>query len=271
MNIPLNPLFGEIPKRVHLNNSPLISVLGQVIFPKIVKISEESYIGDFQESIRVDYPHLHRENIQSVEVNLNQSGIRHQTIETVAWRFVNLERTIRVSLGTDSITLEFSKYVSREEFITRVRSILDALSSTINPVAVIRVGCRYVDRIEGQEHLKSLSKLIRPELLNILQPDLIEQVEFSMTDITCKSKEGRLIVRHGMAPPNFTHDPDIAPPVSTPSWVLDIDSFNLVIQEQRFDTDFISNELDKLAARAYAFFRWSITEKFLMSFGASET
>ncbi|MYB35577.1 MAG: TIGR04255 family protein [Gammaproteobacteria bacterium] len=270
MTFPIDPLFGKIPERVHLNNSPLISVLGQAIFPKIIKISEEGYIGDFQESIRGDYPHLQRDNVQSVEVNLNQSGMRHQTIETVVWRFFNLERTIRVSLGTDSIVLEFSKYVSREEFISRARSVLDALSSTINPVAMIRVGCRYVDRIEGQEHLNSLSKLIRPELLNILQPDLIEQVELSMTDITCKSKEGQLIVRYGMAPPNFTHDPDIAPPVSSPSWVLDIDSFNLEIQEQRFDSDFICDELNRLTGRAYAFFRWSITEEFLTFFGASK-
>ncbi len=146
MALALNPLFGEIPEQVHLNNSPLISVLGQAIFPKIVKISEEGYIGDFQESIRGDYPHLQRDNIQSVEVNLNQSGMQHQTIETIVWRFFDLERTIRVSLGTDAITLEFSKYVSREEFISRTRSILDALSSTISPVTVIRIGCRYVDR-----------------------------------------------------------------------------------------------------------------------------
>ena len=42
-----DPLFGEIPERVLLSDAPLVRVLGQVRFPKIVKIGEESYIAEF--------------------------------------------------------------------------------------------------------------------------------------------------------------------------------------------------------------------------------
>ena len=265
-----DPLFGEVPERVLLGNAPLVRVLGQATFPKIVKISEESYIGDFQEAIRDDYPHLQRDNIQSVEVNVDKSGMQHQTTETVVWRFFDLERIVRVSLGTDAITLETAKYVSRKEFMKQLKIVLDALSSTIKPAAVTRVGFRYVDRIQGGKNLGSLSKLIRPELLNILQPNLLQHIEFSMTNITCITKEGKLIVRYGMAPPKFTHDPDMAPPVENPSWVLDIDSFSTKCEGSEFEPNLLCKGLNEVAARAYAFFRWGITDEFLQYFGVTE-
>ncbi len=265
-----DPLFGEVPERVLLRNAPLVRALGQATFPKIVKISEESYIGEFQEAIRGDYPHLQRDNIQSVEVNVDGSSMQHRAIETVVWRFLDLKRIIRVSLGTNAITLETAKYVSRREFIERLKAVLDALSLTIKPAAVSRVGFRHVDRIQGKEILGSLSKLIQPELLNVLQPDLLQQIEFSMTNITCLTKEGKLIVRYGMAPPKFTHDPYMAPPVENLSWVLDIDSFSTKCEGSKFEPDLLCKELDKVAARAYAFFRWGITDEFLQRFGAVE-
>ena len=47
-----DPLFGEVPDRVLLSGAPLVRVLGQVKFPRIAKIAEESYIANFQEAIR---------------------------------------------------------------------------------------------------------------------------------------------------------------------------------------------------------------------------
>ena len=265
-----DPLFGKVSERILLKDAPLVRALGQVTFPKIVKISEESYIGDFQEAIRGDYPHLQRDNIQSVEVNVDQSDMQHQTTETVIWRFLDLERIFRVSLRTDAITLETARYESREEFMKRLKVVLNALSSTIKPAAVTRVGFRYVNRIKGEKYVGSLSKLIRPELLNVLQPNLLQHIEYSMTDIVCQTKEGKLIVRNGMVPPKFTHDPDLAPPVEDTSWVFDIDSFSTNCEGSEFEPKFLCEELSKVAARAYTFFRWGITDQFLQSFGATE-
>jgi len=53
-----DPLFGEVPERVLLSSAPLVRVLGQVKFPRIAKIAEESYIANFQEAIRGEYPHF---------------------------------------------------------------------------------------------------------------------------------------------------------------------------------------------------------------------
>jgi len=264
-----DPLFGEIPERVLLSDAPLVRVLGQVRFPKIVKIAEESYIAEFQEAIRKEYPHFQSDVIQGVELNLAGEALQHRVMNTVIWRFFDPTKVLRVSLSQDAITLETASYVSRDDFLSRLGFILNSLQETIGPSLVQRVGFRYVDRLQGEELLASLDSLIQQELLNVLQPNLTSQIEISMTEVTGTTKEGKLIARYGLAPANFSHDPDIAPPVGERSWVLDVDSYSTNCAGQEFDAKMLCGELDKVAARAYAFFRWSITDAFLEKFGAN--
>lgn len=265
-----DPLFGEIPPRVHLVGAPLVRVLSQVRFPKIVKISDESYIADFQEAIRKEYPHFQSDVVKGVELNLAGEELQHRVMSSVIWRFFDPSRAIRVSLAQDAITLETASYVSRDDFLGRMGFILDCLSKTIAPSLVERVGFRYVDRLQGEDHLESLAQLIQPELLNVLQPNLTSKIDISMTEITGATAEGKLIARYGLAPIGFSHEPEVAPPVETRSWVLDVDSYSINCAGQEFSVQMLHDELDKVAARAYAFFRWSITEEFLERFGASQ-
>ncbi len=264
-----DPLFGEVPERLMLSNAPLVRVIGQVRFSKIVKISEEPYIADFQEAIRGDYPHFQGDKIQAVELNLTDGTMQHRTVNSVVWRFFDAERVIRVSLGSDAITLETAKYTSRNDFLGRLKTLLLALQETIKPSLAQRVGFRYVDRLQGDALMQELPELIQPELLNVLQPTLMQHIDYSMTEIQSRTKEGNLIARYGMAPPEFSHDPDMAPPVSDKSWVLDIDSFSTSCAGNKFSADTLHDELDKVAARAYAFFRWSVADEFINRFGGS--
>lgn len=126
-----DPLFGEIPPRVLLAKAPLVRVLGQVRFSKIVKISDESYIADFQEAIRKAYPHFQSDVVQGIELNLAGKELQHRMMSSVIWRFFDPSRAIRVSLAQDAITLETASYVSRDEFLGRLVFILDCLKETI--------------------------------------------------------------------------------------------------------------------------------------------
>lgn len=268
-NRSIDPLFGDVPERLLLQDAPLVRVIGQVRFPKIVKISEEAYIADFQEAIRGDYPHFQGDQIQAVELNLTGGTMQHRTVNSVVWRFFDAERIIRVSLGSDAITLETAKYVSRDDFLGRLKTLLVALQETINPSLVQRVGFRYVDRLQGDQLMQVLPDLIQPELLNVLQPDLMQHIDYSMTEVQSRTREGNLIARYGMAPPEFSHDPDMAPAVSEKSWVLDVDSISTSCAGSNFSADMLYEELDKVAARAYAFFRWSVTDEFINRFGGN--
>lgn len=138
------------------------------------------------------------------------------------------------------------------------------------PSLVERVGFRYVDRLQSDEYLNSLAQLIQPELLNVLQPNLTSKIDISMTEVTSTTAEGKLIARYGLAPAGYSHEPEVAPPVDERSWVLDVDSYSTNCAGQEFNVQTLHDELDKVAARAYAFFRWSITEEFLERFGANQ-
>ncbi len=263
-----DPLFGEVPDRMLLNNAPLVRVLGQVKFPRIAKIAEESYIANFQEAIRGEYPHFRSDTIQGVDIVITGNEVRPRQLTTTIWRFFDAREVIRVSLGPDAITMETASYVSRDDFLSRFEFILAKLVETIRPALVQRVGFRYVDRLQDPNDLDALSDLIHAELLNVLQSGLVQHIDISMTEITGTTKEGKIIARYGLAPPQFSHDPDMAPPVGVKSWVLDVDSFSTNCAGEAFDTQMLCAELDKVAARAYAFFRWGVTEKFLERFGA---
>jgi len=265
-----DPLVGEIPERVQLTNAPLVRVLGQITFPRIAKIVEESYIADFQEAIRGKYPHFQSDTVQGLDIVLGGSQIQHRPITTVIWRFFDSERILRVSLTPDAITLETAKYVSRVDFLDRFKFILTKLNETIRPDLIQRVGFRYVDRIEKESDMEKLSNLIRPEMLNVARSSLMKNIDISMTEMSGTTSEGKLIAKYGLAPAGYSHDPEMAPAVNKKSWVLDVDSSSSSCEGDIFDPEILCDELDKVAARAYAFFRWSITEDFLEHFGSGE-
>lgn len=266
VSVAVDPLFGDIPERILLSKAPLIRVLGQVRFTRLAKISDESYIAEFQEAIRGDYPYFQGETIQGVDIVLTGNEVKPRSVTSKVWRFFNGSKSIRVTLGADQITIETMKYVSRDDFLGRLEFLISKLKETINPSLVERVGFRYVNRIQGND-LKHLGELVTPPMLNIAQPALIKHVEVSMSEISATTKEGKLIARYGIAPPNYTHDPEMAPQVPRKSWVLDVDSFSLSCSGREFDVTMLRQELDRVAARAYAFFRWGVTPQFLEHFG----
>jgi len=263
-----DPLFGEIPERVLLGDAPLVRVLGQVKFPRIAKIAEESYIADFQEAIRGEYPIFRNETIQGLDIAIAGNEVKQRPVTSVIWRFFDAKEILRVSLTAEAITLETAAYVSRDDFLIRFQFILEKLVETIRPSLVQRVGFRYVDRLQDPNDLAELSDLIHAELLNVLQSGIVQHIDISMTEITGSTKEGKIIARYGLAPPKFSHDLEMAPPVGVKSWVLDVDSYSTNCAGKSFDAQMLCTELDKVAARAYAFFRWGVTEKFLKRFGA---
>lgn len=263
-----DPLFGGVPDRVPLGGAPLIRVLGQVKFPRIAKVSEEGYIADFQEAIRGSYPIFRNETIQGLDIAITNGEIQQRPVTTTIWRFFDAEQIVRVSLTPEAITLETANYISRNDFLERFDFIMERLAQTIKPALVQRVGFRYVNRLQDPRDLEKLSELIQPELSNVLQSGLMQHIDVSMTEITGETKEGKIFARYGLSPANYSHDPDMAPPVNVKSWVLDVDSFSTKYSGRKFDTRELHDELDKIAARAYAFFRWSVTDKFLERFGA---
>lgn len=265
-----DPLLGHPPERVQLDAAPLVRVLGQVQFPKIIKIGSEQHIGDFQEAIRKFYPFLERDAAQSVQLNFDGGGVKSSATEEVIWRFFDSSRQWRASLSPAALTLETTKYTSRQEFLDRASFLIEALRGAIQPAIATRVGFRYVNRVDRPQDLHDLERLVYPDLVGLLSATLRENVELTVSQAQCATLEGKLLVRWGLLPAGATHDPDMAPPVNARSWMMDIDSFTTSgLPADGFHTGEIVSKVDTMANRAYAFFRWSVTGEFLNRFGGT--
>jgi uncharacterized protein (TIGR04255 family) len=266
-----DPLLGPPPERVQLNPAPLVRVLGQVQFGKIIKINTEQHIGDFQEAVRSKYPFIEKDTAQAVQLHLDDRGVHTSTSDEVIWRLFDASKDWRVSLNPSALSLETVRYTSRGEFLDRFGFLLDELARTIKPTIATRVGFRYVNRLQRSADLRELDQLVYPELVGVLSAPLREQVEQSISQAVCKTAEGRLLVRWGMLPAGASHDPEMAPPLNSQSWMLDIDSFAMEgLPGDGFAAEILAGLVDTMANRAYAFFRWSVTEKFLERFGARQ-
>lgn len=262
-----DPLFGQPPERVQLDSAPLVRVLGQVQFAKIIKISSEQHIGDFQEVVRSEFPFLERDSAQSVQLNFDGHGVQSTANEQVIWRLFNSSKQWRASLTPSALTLETFAYTSRQEFLNRFKFLIEALVTSIKPTVATQVGFRYVNRLDQAQDISGLEQLVYSDLVGLLSASLRGRVELTISQAQCKTLEGQLLVRWGLLPAGATHDPIMAPPVNSRSWMLDIDSFTTAgLSTGRFQTDVLIEKTDTMANRAYAFFRWSVKPEFLERF-----
>ena len=257
-----SPFVGPASPTVHLPNTPLTGVLVQVRFPEVFSIAKAEFIADFQERIRADYP-LHYLD-QNPVLELKNDGGKQGLIPN--WRFYDAARQWRLSLTTGFVALETRAYQSRLDFTQRADTIMRALSATIKPGLTTRVGVRYVDRIHGPQW-EQLSSFVRPEILGLYKGDYRENLNRTWNEIVCETDAGTMTSRWGFMPANQTHEPDLMPPISAPSWFLDVDVYNEFAQPKAFDADEIKTRITNLTTRAYGFFRWVMSDEFLIACG----
>lgn len=257
-----DPFNGDAPATVRLPDTPLTGVLSQVRFPEVLSISNPSYIADFQEQIRGDFPVSGQET--NVSIRLGADGPQQTSVKI--WRFEDRESQWRVTLATSFIAIETRAYESRDDFVKRLKRVLGALQGTVNPALVGRVGVRYVDRVYG-DGLDRIAEFVRPEVLGVVSETAQSAIVRSMNEALCSTREGSLLARWGVMPKDHTHDPDMMPPINQRSWFLDIDSFREEPKFTDFDADEIGALAHALATRSYAFFRWAVTEELLRHYG----
>ena len=262
-----SPLTGPPPAEVPLPDAPLVRVIAQVRFPIVTSVEERSFVAPFQEAIRDSYPVMRQEAAS----NLLLRGGGSAAVEvhsSVVWRLHDVGQPWRVTLAADFLTLETSRYTSREDFFARFAVLLDALEAHVRPAALDRLGVRYIDRLTGAA-LSSLHHVVNPALLGVLGTEAGRHARVAVSEclFDLPDEGGQLLTRWGMVPAGATIDPGAIEPLAEPSWVLDIDAFRS--GERRFAASEVAGEAVRLAERAYAFFRWSVTDAFIAHFGGA--
>lgn len=258
-----SPLVGPPPDEVPLSHAPLVRVVAQVRFPLIASVERREFIAPFQEAIRREYPVLRQE--QNRGLVIGPQGMQ-QAPSNTAWRFHDANGTWRVTLASDFVALETTSYTRRRDFLSRIRSIAQALADHIGPQVVDRLGVRYIDRISGK-NLEDLPKLVRPEVAGILGTALAEQARHSISEnlFVLPDDAGQVTARWGLVPPRGTVDPGAVEAIEEASWLLDIDAFQA--ETRPLDVDTLVEQARSFAERIYSIFRWAVTDEFLRRYG----
>jgi uncharacterized protein (TIGR04255 family) len=261
-----NPFKAEILKDVHLSRAPLVVVLAQVKFPTILSIEKRDFVAPFQELIRDIYPKM-RES-KSAGLLIGPGGVNLPSKEGVRWRFADADGQWRVTLGTNFISLETRKYLNRDDFVARLKFVIEAANEIFKPKLVERLGLRYVNRIVEPE-VNRLPELLSPSLLGILASEGLKgNIEHTLTESQFKLDDDKLLARWGLLPISATTDPNLLPPLDSESWVLDLDMFGA--KGVPFDAADIATRYESYACRIYSFFRWAITDEFMKVYGGSQ-
>lgn len=256
-----DPLHGEHVEHVPLKNAPLVRVLSQIRFPDVTVTPDRQFVAAFQQAIRRRYPIVREEATPNIA--FGPGGIA--VTPNVIWRFLDPTSTWRVSLTPTFIALETKKYASGADFFDRLRALLEDLGETITPSHVTRVGIRYIDQVDLKDGLK-IEDLLHPHMSEI--SGALRGVRHMISELEAETKEGAVLARWGHLPTDGSHDPDMMPPKSYPTWFLDVDSYASYESDLlEYNVDEISSVTASLASRAYDFFRWCVNDRFLETFG----
>jgi uncharacterized protein (TIGR04255 family) len=249
-------------KEVHLPNAPLVRVIAQVRYPVIASIEDMKFIGNFQESLRHSYPNFSSE--KSIMVNAFDLSDRR---ESTIWRFQDKNNEWRITLSPEFLAIESFAYKSRDDFFSRFDSALASLKEKIGPDSCERLGVRYIDQIKGAEFEK-INTLVRPEVLDIYKSELGQYVSSSIRQsLLTFGDDQKLIARYGILQGKQTYDPASVNVINENSWILDLDVYSDLKKD--FDCKVISSQARSFADCAYRFFRWTVTNEFLTTYGGA--
>jgi uncharacterized protein (TIGR04255 family) len=255
--------FSRAPlPEVHLDHAPLAKVLMQVQFSRTPQLLTEAG-GSVIAAHLARYPVRRRQvagplalAINGIPMPVAQQANTVETLSDAAGAWV-------VSISDTSISLETTDYATRDDFCARALELFEGVAAAALPPVVDRVGVRYINRVAGQERLAQLDGLVIAQLRGLVgavdeQMPLVHSVTESQVAI---GDSERLQVRSGYLPGGAAFDPSL-PPLSEPSWMLDLDVFTITAGFP-FDPGALTSRLREYADAAYSFFRFAVTDEFL--------
>jgi uncharacterized protein (TIGR04255 family) len=261
MSASADPLEAPPPVEVPLEDAPLVRVIAQLRFPEVLSVEQRDFVAPFQEAIRSKYPVLRQEQTQGIWL---RPGAIAPGKPKVAWRFSDTEGHWRVTLTSEFLAIETTKYASRSDFFGRVRYVAEALDQHIEPGQLDRLGIRYIDRITG-DALDDIARLVRPEVRGILGTSAATRTVHVISEAMFELPNASVLARWGSLSPDQTVDPAALEPIDERSWILDLDMYSA--GPMPFIVDGVVAEAQRYAERIYTIFRWVVTDEFLTRYG----
>lgn len=137
--------------RVIYKKNPLIEVVCQLRFPRILSINEK-LPAVFQERIRGEYPLFEVANEHQQRVSIEATGENVAPVPRITqseviknYKFTSADGIWHINLTSTFLALSTSAYTTWDDFLSRLQEPLNALIEIYKPAFFERVGLRYVD------------------------------------------------------------------------------------------------------------------------------
>lgn len=247
--------FPESP-RVRYSRNPLVEVICQLRFPKILSVETEIPVG-FQEDVRSEYPIF--QTSRSLELPFlsnSQVTLPPMIGQGLVYEFIDKKEEWKIVLSSDFLALSTLNYQKWEDFRTRLSAAIEILVKHYHPSYFTRVGLRYQDLIIRSElELQNCPwrNLLQPPMLGAFLADNLPEQDFiealSVFAYRLDYDDAILRVRYGLARKNEV--------LEEPGYLIDSDFYTDKLTEI---TD-VDRALDKFNRDSGNFFRWCITEE----------
>lgn len=246
--------------RVLYTNNPLVEVVAQVRFPRILEIDDQ-LPSDFQRALREHYP-LFEIQEETLSILIGQGpnkSVTDNLPKRIVYHFITPDRTWRISLSSEFIALTCDKYERWEDFQPRLIAALETVKNLYSLTHWTRIGLRYRDLIIRENiGLKDIPwrELLASFLLGVSVADHLAEgnhipeinVLAAQSVVELQLEDCVLGLRYGIVRKEQVGDQ---------AYLIDAD-FYLDNQVARFDLDAIKQHLDKFHANAGAVFRGCI-------------
>ena len=245
-------------ERVQYEKAPLLEVICQLRFPKILSISAKEPV-DFQELIRSKYPRYAR-NLEKIppKVMNGPAGVKvEEQPNVVNYQFLSSDGRWKVNLTDSFISLATPAYTTWEEFAGKLDEVLAHFIAVYKPAYFERIGLRYINAVSRKSlNLESypFRELIQPSFLGLMSEEELEEQNFhrSTQDVELKMPGGcqmRLHCGPGMVKKGSVEDKEV-------KFIMDIDMYMASKVEMRYS----AGALNTLHSLAYGVFRSALTK-----------
>ena len=242
--------------RVKYERNPLVEVICQLRFPRILRIETESPVA-FQERVRHLYPLL---NVgQSVDLQVPSSPPVSTAALTLSqgqpYEFLSREDGWKLTLASDFLALSTANYQRWEEFRERLQFAIDLVMEFYNPSHFTRIGLRYQDIIFRADlglQNRPWSELLKAPLVGILAAEELPADDFqevlSLFSCQLDAPDAFARVRYGLAKKTDRNEV---------GYLIDADFFFQAPTEVRD----VTTTLDSFNREAGNLFRWCLTRE----------
>lgn len=260
----------DVP-RVVLGRSPLVLALCQIKFSSVLSVADPVFVGRFQRAIQAQYPVAVTAQQLELQARIGASEAEFSAGRlSNKWQFTDQEDTWRVVLAHDFLAIETRTYEHFDDFIDRLKLLVEALVEHIQPAVATRVGLRYVNELRSSS--ADWDEIIARDLLGPMAvPELSEDIGHIIQEIRLRYADDRINIRHGFIPGGTTVQPRSGEePSEQAFYLLDIDAFREFALPRGFpmNPEMICGYIDMYHKAIYRFFRWAVTERHLATMEA---